>query len=77
MDNFARECGEKFEKNKWHVRIRILRKVNNLSQKEFAEKCIITEKCVWSWESGNSVPSKRNKKVIAAVLGVDEKTIFG
>lgn len=68
---------EKIENREWHERIRILRNLNDWSIKEVAEKCIITEKCVWSWEAGKSVPSERNKKVLAAVLGVEKETIFG
>jgi transcriptional regulator with XRE-family HTH domain len=77
MSSFAKIVTVKFENRKWNERIRFLRNSHDWSIREVAEKCIATEKCVWSWEAGRSVPSKRNKKIIATVLGVEEDTIFG
>lgn len=77
MQSFIEIVVEQFENSQWYERIRLLRNVRDWSIKEVAEKCIATEKCVWSWEAGRSIPSKRNKKVIATVLGVKEETIFG
>jgi ribosome-binding protein aMBF1 (putative translation factor) len=76
MNSVIKIITEKFENRQWHEKIRLLRSVHDWSIKEVAEKCITTEKCVWSWEAGRSVPSKRNKKIIASVLGVEEETIF-
>lgn len=58
-------------------RIAYLRRYRNMNQCEMAEKCIATQKSVWSWESGKNVPSKENKKLIAAALGFKKEIIFG
>ena len=58
-------------------RIGYLRRYKNMNQCEMAEKCIATQKSVWSWESGKSVPSKENKKLIASALGFKKEMIFG
>lgn len=68
---------EEFLNLKPNERIGYLRRYRNMNQSEMAEKCIATQKSVWSWESGKSVPSKENKKVIASVLGVKKEMIFG
>ena len=68
---------EKLLKLKPNERIGYLRIYRNMNQSEMAEKCIATQKTVWSWEHGKSIPSKENKKVIASVLGVKKEMIFG
>lgn len=76
MNSINKIINENIEEGKWHKRIRILRCIHDWSIRELAEKCITTEKCVWSWEAGRSIPSNRNKKKIASVLGVEEEVIF-
>ncbi|GAA0077108.1 hypothetical protein UT300005_14860 [Clostridium sp. CTA-5] len=77
MKDILRLAQESFLNSKPCERIVYLRRYLNMTQKEFAEKCIISEKCVWNWEKGHTFPTKRNQKIIASVLGVNEKTIFG
>lgn len=77
MSEVVNIFAEQLENRQWYERIRLLRNMNKWSMKVLAEKCIITEKAIWSWESGRSIPSKRNKKIVAAVLGVKEEIIFG
>jgi len=77
MNSIVKIITEKFENCKWYEKIRLLRNIHAWSIKQVAEKCITTEKCVWSWEVGRSIPSKRNKKIIASVFGVKEEIIFG
>lgn len=68
---------EEFINLKPHERIGYLRRRRNMTKAEMAERCITTQKCIWSWETGESKPSKRNRKIIAAVLEVNEQLIFG
>lgn len=77
MNEVVNIFAEQLENRQWYERIRLLRNMNKWSMKVLAEKCIITEKAIWSWESGRSIPSKRNKKIVSAVLGVKEEIIFG
>jgi len=71
------KVNEEFVKKEIHERIRFLRKQNNFTIKQAAEKSITTEKCWSDWEHGKAVPRDKNKKIIASVLGVKENTIFG
>lgn len=59
------------------VRLKILRKLNNLTIKKLAGKCFITEKSYWNWENGKTMPRAYNKKLLAEILGVSEDVIFG
>lgn len=77
MMEVLRKINEKFVKMEVHERIRFLRKQNNLTIKEAAEKSITTEKCWSDWERGKAIPRDKNKKIIASVLGVEERIIFG
>lgn len=77
MMEVLRKINEEFIKMEVHERIRFLRKKNNLTIKEAAEKSITTEKCWSDWEHGKSIPRDKNKKIIASVLGVEERIIFG
>ena len=77
MDNIWTELIGKRKNFKWYERIKFLRRFNNWSIKEVAEKCITTEKAWWSWENGLVTPTSRNKKVIASIFDMDEKIIFG
>ena len=62
---------------KSNQRMKYLRQYRNLTIKQAAEKCITTEKCWSDWENGKAIPRKRNKKIIALVLNVNEEIIFG
>ncbi|OOM78998.1 helix-turn-helix domain protein [Clostridium puniceum] len=77
MINILEKLHEKFLENESHERIKFLRRQNNLTIREAAEKSITTEKCWSDWEHGKVVPRDKNKKIIASVLGVDVETIFG
>lgn len=50
--------------------IRRLRKKNNLTQNEFAEKIEVSGKTVSKWEMGNTYPDRRKILKIAKVFGV-------
>lgn len=77
MMEVLRKINEEFIKMEVHERIRFLRKQMNLTIKEAAEKSITTEKCWSDWERGKSIPRDKNKKIIASVLGVEQRIIFG
>jgi Helix-turn-helix. len=77
MMEVLRKINEEFVKMEVHERIRFLRKQNNFTIKEAAEKSITTEKCWSDWERGKAIPRDKNKKIIASVLGVEQRIIFG
>ncbi len=77
MIDIFRKLNEEFAKKQIHERIRFLRKQNDFTIKEAADKSITTEKSWSDWEHGKAVPRDKNKKIIASVLGVKENTIFG
>jgi Helix-turn-helix. len=77
MMQVLRKISEEFIKMEVHERIRFLRKQNNFTIKEAAEKSITTEKCWSDWERGKAIPRDKNKKIIASVLGVEQRIIFG
>lgn len=77
MMEVLRKISEEFVKMEVHERIRFLRKQNNFTIKEAAEKSITTEKCWSDWEHGKAIPRDKNKKIIATVLGVEQRIIFG
>lgn len=77
MMEVLRKINEEFVKMEVHERIRFLRKQNNFTIKQAAEKSITTEKCWSDWERGKAIPRDKNKKIIASVLGVEERIIFG
>lgn len=47
----------------------------NLTQKEFAEKCGVSESTVIAWESGRRFPNLKMLKTIEVVLGVSTNFI--
>lgn len=77
MKNILLEIQETLIKQEPHERIRFLRRQRNLTIKQAAEKFIITEKAWSDWESGKVIPRRKNRKRIAMILGVNERTIFG
>ena len=46
-------------------KLKKLRKDNNLTQEEFAEKIFVTRTAVSKWETGNGYPSLESLKLIA------------
>ena len=53
-----------------------LRKNNQLSQDEMAEKLFVTRQAVSRWETGETVPSTDTLKVISKTFGVSINTIL-
>jgi transcriptional regulator with XRE-family HTH domain len=54
-----------------------IRKNNNLSQEEFAEKLMITRQAVSRWETGETVPNTDTLKIISKVFGESINKILG
>ena len=55
-------------------KLKKLRKDNNLTQEEFAEKIFVTRTAVSKWETGNGYPSLESLKLIADLfqMKIDE-----
>ncbi|MBQ4243920.1 MAG: helix-turn-helix domain-containing protein [Clostridia bacterium] len=47
-----------------------LRKINNMTQEELAEKLDVSRQAVAKWESGETVPDLEKCKIIAEIFGV-------
>lgn len=77
MEKFLCEFQEMIVNGEFYERIKYLRKFRNLTIKQAADKCIATEKCWSDWENGKAIPRKRNKRIIALTLNVNEEIIFG
>ena len=77
MKEILNSFQEYFINCKPNERMRTLRRQRNLTIKQIAEKCIITEKMWSNWENGKAIPRKDSRKRIAFVLGVKEEMIFG
>lgn len=58
-------------------RISSLRKQNNLTQKELAEKLYVTDKAISKWERGKNYPDLALLPVIANVLGTSVADLLG
>ncbi|MCL2512388.1 MAG: helix-turn-helix domain-containing protein [Oscillospiraceae bacterium] len=54
-----------------------LRKNNNLSQEEFAEKLMITRQAVSRWETGETVPNTDTLKIISETFGISVNSLLG
>lgn len=61
----------------WYQRLELLRTLKKWSQRSAAERCNVTHKMYWSWESGERVPHKNNRLAISSAFGVTEQDIFG
>lgn len=58
--------------------IKTLRKENNLSQDQLAEKLYVTRQAVSNWENGKNQPDLDTLKRIAEVFGVSvERLLYG
>ena len=56
--------------------IRKLRKENNLSQKEFADKLCVTFQAVSKWENGNCIPDVSNIQELCKILNITINDLF-
>lgn len=54
-----------------------LRKQNNLTQSQLAEKAFVTRQAVTKWESGESVPNTETLKILSKLFGVSINTLLG
>lgn len=77
MEKLLSEVQEIFITGEVCERIKYLRRFRGLTIKEVAEISITTEKCWSDWENGKAIPRKRNRKIIASALNVNEDVIFG
>lgn len=55
------------------VRIKLLRKSENLTQKQFAQKLLITQSYLSGLENNNEVPSEKLIKLICLEFGIAEE----
>lgn len=60
----------------WYKKIEILRRANNWTQEEAAEKCSTNQKMYWSWEKGKNYPRKSSQLSIARAYKVKVEDIF-
>lgn len=42
---------------------------------DLSRLCRVTYFCLWSWESGRTLPSRKNLRLLAKALEVDEKVL--
>lgn len=54
-----------------------LRKNQNMSQSEFAEKLSVTRQAVSRWENGDTIPNTDTLKLIAKTFGVTSDYLLG
>ena len=54
-----------------------LRKKNNLTQDELAEKLFITRQAVYRWESGETTPNIETLKALSLLFDVSINTLLG
>lgn len=54
-----------------------IRKNNNLTQDEFAEKLFVTRQAVSRWENGETTPAIDTLKTISKLFNVDADIFFG
>lgn len=64
------------EKVPWNIKLLIARTLLGLSQEQAAEKIGTTQKVVWQWESGRSIPREVSRKAIARAYGVNYNELF-
>ena len=53
-------------------RIRLLRKAENLTQKDFSKRLLISQSYLSGLENGNEVPTSKLLKLICLEFGVNE-----
>lgn len=54
-----------------------LRKQNNLTQSQLAEKTYVTRQAVTKWESGESIPNIETLKILSKLFNVSINTLLG
>ena len=54
-----------------------IRRKNNLSQDEMAEKLFVTRQAVSRWENGETVPNTESLKLISKTFNVSVNTLLG
>lgn len=54
-----------------------LRKQNNFTQDELAEKAFVTRQAVSKWESGESIPNTETLKLLSKLFNVSINTLLG
>ncbi len=54
-----------------------IRKKNNLSQDEMAERLFVTRQAVSRWENGDTVPNTETLKLISKTFNVSVNTLLG
>ncbi|MDE6412408.1 MAG: helix-turn-helix domain-containing protein [Eubacterium sp.] len=54
-----------------------LRKQNNLTQSQLAEKAFVTRQAVTKWESGESIPNTETLKILSKLFSVSINTLLG
>lgn len=54
-----------------------LRKQNNLTQNELAEKVFVTRQAVSKWESGESIPNTETLKLLSKLFDISINTLLG
>lgn len=54
-----------------------LRKKNNLTQTELAEKVFVTRQAVSKWEIGESIPNAETLKLLSKLFNVSINTLLG
>ncbi len=59
------------------LKIREFRKINNLSQKELAEKLFVTAQAVSKWEKGLSMPNPDTLVKIAEIFACSTDDLLG
>lgn len=57
--------------------IRKIRKANNLTQEQMAEKLCVTRQAISRWETGATYPNPRMLKTIYKEFDVSINTLFG
>jgi transcriptional regulator with XRE-family HTH domain len=64
------------EKMPWNKKMVVARVLKGLTQKQAAEKIGTTQKMIWMWESGRSIPRKMSMKAIARAYEVNSEELF-
>ena len=49
-----------------------LREINNMSQKDLADRLAVSRELVSKWETGKTVPDRATKEKLAEIFGEEE-----
>jgi len=58
------------------LEIKKIRKLNNLTQKDFADKLFVTRQAVTRWEAGETTPTIETLKAIIDAFNIDANALF-